>query len=121
MTEKEYRALDRVSYSSLSKLASSPQAYKASVEGQKEESSYMTLGTVVDILLTDKGRFDEEVYVMTADKPSAETMLTYCLRLAETGNTAIAYGASGYKISPDAVSKKFEKEGKPYYEALLAA
>jgi len=121
MTEKEYRSLDRVSYSSISKLAGSPQAYKASVEGPKEESPYMELGTVVDILLTDKARFDAEVYVMTASKPSADTMLTYCSRLAETGNTAIAYGASGYKISPEAVAKKFDKEGRPYYDALMEA
>jgi hypothetical protein len=121
MTEQEYRALDRVSYSSLSKLASSPQAYKAGVEGQKEETSYMTLGTVVDMLLTDKKRFDDEVYVMTADKPSAETMLMYCNTLAETGDSIKAYQASGYKISPNAVSTKFDKEGRAYFDALLDA
>jgi len=121
MTDKEYRSLEIVSYSSLSKLADSPQSYKASQGDDRKDTPEMILGTVVDMLLTQKDRFDEEVYVMTADKPSVETMLTYCTRLAENGNTAIAYGASGYKISPDAVFKKFEKEGKAYYEALLAA
>ncbi len=121
MTDKEYRALELVSYSSLSNLADSPQKYR--VEQQKEDSQTraMILGTVVDMLLTQKSRFDEEVYVMTADKPSVETMLNYCNTFAETGDSIAAYKASGYKISPDAVYNKFEKEGKSYYNALLAA
>ena len=121
MTEKEYRALDHVSYSSLSKLASSPQAYKASIEGQQEETSYMTLGTVVDILLTDKKRFDEEVYVMTTGKPGSEMMVNYCHTLAETGDALKAHQSSGFKLGPEAVAKKFDKEGRAYYDALLAA
>jgi hypothetical protein len=118
--EETYRDLEGVNYSSLSNLASSPQAYRVG-EQKGEETSYMLLGTAVDLLLTNKDKFDSEVYVMTASKPGVETMLTYCTRLAETGNTAIAYGASGYKISPDAVSKKFDKEGRAYYDALMAA
>ncbi len=118
MTDREYRSLELVSYSSLSKLADSPQGY---MSDKKEETSYMVLGTVVDMLLTQKSRFDEEVYVMTADKPSVETMLTYCNVFAETGDSTAAYTASGYRISPEAVYKKFEKDGRAYYDALLAA
>ena len=120
--EASYRGLKGVNYSSLSNLASSPQAYKIGEQRDEgDESSAMLLGTAVDLLLTNKEKFDNEVYVMTASKPSVETMLMYCTRLAETGNTAIAYGASGYKISPDAVAKKFDKEGRAYYDALMAA
>jgi hypothetical protein len=72
------------------------------------------------LLLTNKQRFDDEVYVMTADKPSVETMLTYCNILAETGDSLKAYEASGYKISPNAVATKFDKEGRAYFDALLA-
>jgi hypothetical protein len=115
--EKDYRGLEGVNYSSLSNLASSPQSYKA--EERKEETSYMLLGSVVDLLLTNKQRFDDEVYVMTAKKPSAETMLTYCSTLAETGDSLKAYHASGYKITPNAVATKFDKEGRAYFDALL--
>ena len=119
--EEVYRDLEGVNYSSLSNLASGPRAYQAEKAAGEPDSPAVILGSVVDMLLTDKQKFDKEVYVMTASKPSAETMLRYCTRLAETGNTAIAYGASEYKISPDAVSKKFDKEGKAYYDALMAA
>lgn len=119
MTEKEYRALNHVSYSSLSKLAISPQSFKANQESEQGQTPAMILGSVVDMLLTDKKRFDDEVYVMTASKPSVETMLMYCNTLAETGDSAKAYQASGYKISPNAVATKFDKEGRAYFDALL--
>jgi len=121
MTEKEYRQLPAVSYSSLSKLANSPQAFKANLESEQEETPAMILGSVVDFLLTDPQRFRDEVYVMTASKPGVETMLKYCDTLAETGDSIQAYQASGYKISPQAVATKFDKEGRAYFDALLDA
>ena len=120
MTDKEYRSLELVSYSSLSKLVDSPRAYKASQESDRKETSEMILGSVVDMLLTDKGRFDDSVHVMTATKPGSELMLKYCNTLAETGDSRRAYDASGFKISLDAVVKKFDKEGRAYFDALLA-
>jgi hypothetical protein len=121
LTDKEYRSLELVSYSSLSKLAVSPQAYKADQESERKESPEMVLGTVVDMLLTDKKRFDEEVYVMTASKPGSEMMLRYCEVLADTGDSSIAYLNSGFKLKADAVANKFDKEGRDYYDALIAA
>lgn len=118
MTEKEYRKLELVSYSSLSKLASSPQAFLAKSD---EESSYMVLGSVVDLLLTGSQKeFDENVYVMTASIPGSDMMQKYCVTLAETGDSNVAYLNSGFKLNADAVSKKFDKEGKAYYDALRA-
>jgi hypothetical protein len=120
MTEKQYRKLDAVSYSSLSKLASSPRAFKLNQESTEDkQSSAMILGSVVDIMLTEPKRFDEEVYVMTTGKPGSEMMLKFCENLAETGDGIKAFQASGYKQNPQA-SAKFEKEGKSYYEAILA-
>lgn len=123
MTEKEYRQLELVSYSSLSKLADSPRSYKAELQSEERKPSpEMVLGTVVDMLLTGgKDRFDEEIYVMTADKPGSEMMQRYCETLAETGDSRTAYLNSGFKLNADAVSKKFDKEGKTYYDALFAA
>lgn len=120
MTEKEYRALPHTSYSSLSKLAVSPQSYRASQEADRKDTPEMILGSVVDMLLTEKERFEEGVYVMTANIPS-EGLQKYCITLAETGDPVQAYDASEYKISPKAVATKFDKDGKAYYDALLAA
>ena len=117
--ESAYRGYDGVNYSSLSNLANSPQKFRIEEAAEDSESSAMLLGTVVDLLLTNKQKFDDEVYVMTAAKPSAETMLKYCNTLAETGDSAKAYQASGYKISPNAVATKFDKEGRAYFDALL--
>jgi hypothetical protein len=120
--ESAYRGYDGVNYSSLSNLANSPQSFRiAEAAEESSETSAMLLGTVVDLLLTNKEKFDEEVYVMTAAKPSAETMLMYCNTLAETGDSTKAYHASGYKISPNAVATKFDKEGRAYFDALLNA
>ncbi|MHA1199826.1 MAG: hypothetical protein ACTSQF_10910 [Candidatus Heimdallarchaeaceae archaeon] len=121
VSEKVFKETKGVSYSRLSKLAESPQAYQAALV-EEPDSSAITLGTAVDMLLTQPDQFHEGIYVMTTSKPNAEAMLTYCTRLVESGgNTAVAYGASGYKISPDAVHKKFEKEGRTYYDAVMAA
>jgi len=120
MTDKEYRSLELVSYSSLSKLADSPQGYKASQESKRKETSEMVLGSVVDMLLTNKEIFDDSVYVMTASKPGSELMLKYCNVLAQTGDTQRAHDESGYKINLDALVKKFDKEGRAYFDALLA-
>jgi len=121
VSEEVFKNTKGVSYSRLSKLAESPQSYQAGLVDEPD-SSAISLGSAVDIMLTEPDKFNEQIYVMTASKPSAVPMLTYCTRLVESaGNTAVAYGASGYKISPEAVHKKFEKEGKAYYDALMAA
>lgn len=120
MTDKEYRSLELVSYSSLSKLADSPQSYKAEQSRGDFQSPAMILGSVVDMLLTQPERFDEEVYVMTADKPNSDMMLKYAEVFAQTGNSTTAHQESGFKLGPEAVYKKFEKEGRAYYDALLA-
>jgi len=111
----------RTSYSSLSNLAKSPKHYKLQKESAEnlDDNSAVLLGSVVDILLTDKDKFDEEYYVMTASKPSSDAMLNYCKALVETGDSVMAHIASGYKISGVAVATKFEKEGRAYYDALI--
>lgn len=120
MTDKEYRSLELVSYSSLSNLADSPQNYKAEQSRGDFQTPAMILGSVVDMLLTDKKRFDEEVYVMTADKPGSPMMLKYAEVFAETGNSTTAHANSGFKIGAEAAHTKFTKDGKAYYDALIA-
>ncbi len=123
--EEAYRKLEGVNYSSLSNLASSPQKYR--IEEQRSEggdTSAMLLGTAVDLLLTNKEKFDSEVYVMTAGKPGSDMMLKYSTVLAQTGDALKAHQESGFKLGPEAVAKKFNKPeegGRAYYDALLAS
>jgi hypothetical protein len=122
VTEKVFKETKGVSYSRLSKLAESPQAYQAGLVDDPE-SSAISIGSAVDIKLTEPDKFDEQIYVMSAKKPSAEPMLKFVNGLVNNaGNSAVAWTQSGYKISIDAVMKKFDNEGgREYHDALLAA
>ena len=117
---EDFRAFKGVSYSRLSNLANGPQAYKAGLE-EDPSSSAISLGTAVDLLLTEPDKFDEEIYVMSAQKPGSEMMLTYVDALHQTGDKDLAWKASGFKMNQAGVEKKFTTEGKPYYDALQTA
>lgn len=121
VTEKAFKDATGVSYSRISKLADGPQSYLKGL-ADEPDSSAIALGTVVDMKLTQPAEaFDEQVYVMTTDIPKSEMMKTFCEVYAETDDQGIARESSGFKIGIDAVVKKFEKEGKEYYNALLKA
>lgn len=120
VSEEAFKDATGVSYSRLSNLADGPQAYQRGLVDDKE-SSAMALGTVVDIKLTQPERFEEEIYVMTAEKPNSEMMLAFCEVYAETDDQGLAYESSGYNISLERVMKKFDEDGKDYYDALVAS
>jgi hypothetical protein len=119
-TEEEFKNFKGVSYSRLSRLAQDPQAYKAYLAEDGKKSSAMGLGTVVDILLTQPDKLHEEVYIMTAVKPNSEPMQIFCEVYAETDDKSAAHAACGFKINLERTMKKFEEEGKAYYNALIA-
>ena len=120
VSEKVFKDTKGVSYSRLSNLATSPQAYQAALV-EEPDSSAITLGTAVDMLLTEPDKFDEQIYVMTTDKPNSDMMLKFVNTLIFTGDANKAHADSGFKLGLDAVLKKFEKEGKGYADALNAA
>ena len=122
VSKEVFKETKGTSYSRLSKLANGPKAYQAAL-ADDSTSSAMALGTAVDIKLTEPERFDEEIYVMSVKKPTAEMMVKFVNGLVNnSGNTAIAWTQSGFKIGIDAVMKKFDKEGgREYHDALLAA
>jgi hypothetical protein len=120
VSEKVFKDTKGVSYSRLSKLAESPQAYQAGLV-EEPDSSAISLGSAVDIKLTQPDKFDEEIYVMTTDKPGSDLMQKFVDVLVSTQDKEKAWLASGFKIGIDAVWKKFEKEGKAYHEALMIA
>jgi len=120
VSEEVFKNTKGVSYSRLSKLAESPQSYQAALV-EELDSSAITLGSAVDILLTEPDEFDERIYVMTTSKPTAPMMLKFVDEVVLTNDPQKAYDKSGFKISLDAVLKKFTKEGKDYHDALLDA
>jgi len=120
VSEEVFRNTKGVSYSRLSNLANGPTAYQAGLVDDPQ-SSAISLGSAVDILLTEPERFDEKIYTMTASKPTSEMMLKFTATYLVTGDKERAHNDSGYKVSLDATMKKFEKEGKAYYDALQAA
>jgi hypothetical protein len=117
---KDFRAFKGVSYSRLSNLANGPQAYKAGLE-EDPSSSAISLGTGVDLMLTEPDKFVEEIYVMSAEKPGSELMQNYVETLHKTSDKEAAWKASGFNISQERVEKKFATEGKQYYDALQTA
>jgi hypothetical protein len=120
VSEKVFKDTKGVSYSRLSNLAEGPQAYQVGLVDDPE-SSAISLGSAVDILLTEPDKFDEKIYVMTAEKPKSDMMLKFVATYNLTGDKERAYRESGFKISVDAAWKKFEKEGKAFVDALQAA
>jgi hypothetical protein len=120
VSEEVFKDTKGVSYSRLSNLAGGPQAYQAGLVDDPE-SSAISLGSAVDILLTAPDTFDEQIYVMTTSKPSSDMMQRFVNKYLETDDKEKAWVASGFKIGVDAAWKKFEKEGKPYYDAIQAA
>ena len=118
VTQEVFRETQAMSFSRLSKLADGPQAYKASLE-EKEFSLGLAFGSVVDILLTRPDSFNNEFYVMAGDKPSSDMMIKFCEVYAETDSLEQAHAASGFKIGLNAVTSKFQIEGKSYYDSLI--
>jgi hypothetical protein len=119
VSKEVFKDTKGVSYSRLSKLAESPQAYQAAL-ADEPKSSAIALGAAVDILLTEPDIFDEQIYVMLAKRPESDMMLKFCEHYAETDDRNEAHLVSGYKINIQRVQDKFDVEGKNYYDALLA-
>lgn len=69
ISEKEYRELDALSYSLLSKYNKTGFAGLDKLY-EKEESSSLTFGSLVDTLLTDKEHFDDKFVVVDLPKVS---------------------------------------------------
>lgn len=116
---QEYRAKEAINYSSLSALATGPQAYIA--RDQIEEIPAFRKGSAVDCLLTTPDDFYSDFYVMTINKVPSGMMFKYVEELFRTDSHEQAYAASGYKLKPESIKEKFEAEGKEYYTSLKDA
>jgi hypothetical protein len=112
----DYITAPGISYSALSRLSKGPKAY---INKDSPSGDFLSVGSAVDILLTEEDTFHDLFYVMTAKKPSSDMMLKYVETMIATDDPAQALAASGYKKALS--DAKWQTDGLPYYEAIKAS
>jgi len=138
-TEKEYRAVQMDSSSSLKEFSTNRKAYhKKYILGEKveeEDSKASVIGRVVETLLLEPELFDERFHMSVCLSAPTGLMLAFVEALYkhtaaatdEFGNvnrsfadiSLDAYNDSGFKIKYDAVISKFQgSDAEIYYEEL---
>lgn len=139
-TEQEYRQVDLDSSSSLKVYADSPVKYfKQFVMGEKEvddENKSTIVGSLVHVLLLEgQEEFDRKFHLSALESKPTAMMLDFVLalykhteaNLTEDGEVTVsfdtlvdlAYPDSGFKISKEAVLKKFiGSNAEAYYSEL---
>ena len=138
-TEAGYRAVQMDSSSSLKEFSLDRRKYyKKYVQNVKIEEKFnqaVMIGHMVETLLLEPDRFDEKFYLSAIAKAPAGMMLEFIEALYEEARDATnadgevtstfeamsveAYKRSGYKITYDAVIKKFsEGDNQIYFEEI---
>lgn len=140
-TEAEYRAIPMLSSSDLRQfITDRKKFYKEKVLGEKREEEYnkaILIGSICHCLLLEPEKFDEKYLLSTCETPPSGMLLPFVeslykqsvAHMNEQGAVEAdfsellqtAHIESGYKITLEAVLKKFEKEGKEYYDQLMDA
>ena len=115
MTIEEYRALDAVHYSQLSALSYSPN----SVNEPREESDSLSLGSVVDCMVTTPTELRDKFKVLTTSEPTGQ-MLEFCKAKLNGKNDEESYIIAGFKRDKlETVISRYDSEGKAYVEERL--
>lgn len=140
-TEKEYRAIPMLSASDLRQFTTDRKKfYKEKVLGEKREEEYnksILIGSICHCLLLEPDEFDKRYLLSTCETPPTGMVLTFTeslyrqtmAHMDEDGNVTvdfsemlqIAHIESGFKISLEAATKKFNETGLDYYKQLVAA
>jgi hypothetical protein len=125
MTEQEYRALDRVSYSGLKTLASSPRAYLK--RDQQEATPALSLGSLVDCLATTPDLFNDNYFILTS-VPTASIKAVIDGIVEEGAFFAddpilrhCNYTGFQTRWKDETRIAKIKEEGEEYYETLMKA
>lgn len=139
-TEKEYRAVDMDSSSSLKEFSLDRRKYhKKYVKGEKveeeEQSKAAIVGQVVETLLFEKEKFDDKFYMSSLASAPTGLMLAFTEALYKRSKEAtnengeitkefselaeLAYKDSGFKIKLEAVLGKFiGSDAEIYYKEI---
>jgi hypothetical protein len=123
-----YYKINAVSQSALTNLSYGPRYYKNNLDKEQEDTEAMTIGSLVDCLLTEKDKFHEKYYISKFSKPSGQ-MGEFCdaLFYFEHINKdhdelpeSKAYHKVGIKRdSLEKIIERFQVEGKNYYDELV--
>lgn len=114
----------RLSFSTLRNLLKSQKYFLWALEQPKLESKSLTIGTVVDIMLTSPGKFEEEYIILEHAKPTGQLgifidkLLEFDATMSESGqNREIwAYEQVDFKRATfSAIMARFDAEGVDYY------
>lgn len=140
-TEKEYRAVPMLSASDLRLFNTDRKKfYKEKVLGEPRVEEYnksILIGNLVHCLLLEPHAFDSRYMLSVCEKVPGGMLLAFVESLYRhsvasmdeekivqadfSSLVQIAYEESGYKIKLEAVIKKFEEDGKPYFDQMMEA
>lgn len=141
ITEETYRAIPSLSSSDLRLFSiDRKKFYKTKVlleERDEEYSKALLIGSISHCLLLEPENFESKFFLSVCEKPPTGMLLTFTESLykhtiacmdeegvvtREFSELAqLAYEESGYKITLEAVLKKFAGEGERYYYQLREA
>lgn len=127
ITDNEYLENTAVSQSRLKKILGHPSNYLDPGFSEDDETpEAITIGDGVDLLITQSQKaFNKKFFISIHDRPTAQ-MGDYVWNLFINRHNSnaeeIAYNTVGFKRDTLAkVKDRFETEGKPYYDELVAA
>lgn len=126
--DQDYINSSAISQSKLKRLLFHPQYFlNYSTESEfDEQKQTITIGDAVDLILTQgKQAFKTNYYVTNTEKPTGQMgdFVWYLFAHREDSQAeTIAYEKAGFKRDTlQKVRERFEKEGREYYETLLAS
>jgi hypothetical protein len=110
-----YFEIKALSFSSLRLLQQSPSLFY-NMKDKKPASEALTLGTIVDHVLTEGMETFNDLFILIKAKEPTGLMLNYVNCLLNNGEDyEQAYTCSGFKQNPASIREKFEKEHLDYY------
>jgi predicted RNA-binding protein associated with RNAse of E/G family len=131
MDKENYYEIKAVSQSQLTNLSYGPKYYKNNLDKVQEDTEAMTIGSLVDCLLTEQEAFDKKYYISKFSKPTAQMGLYVDLLFKSyVEDEGILHHENAYeqlkldnggklRDSLEKFKERFEVEGKNYFDELV--
>lgn len=100
----------RLSFSSFSKFADTPNKFIEYKLQKKKPTDAMRLGRLLDCFLTDESNFDKHFVIMDKPAPKSPMAISFCESLAEGENIEVAFLNAGYKSTKDNLKSALSKK-----------
>lgn len=126
-----YYTINAVSQSALTNLSYGPKFYKNNLDRLQEDTEAMTIGSLVDCLLTEKDKFNDIYYISKFSKPSGQMGLYINLLFKSyVPEEGILHHDNAYEqlkldnggklqSSLEKFKERFEVEGQNYFDELV--